>query len=210
MASSMRSRMRPDSSSRRPLTTMRTPRRCISSISRCMVSWKSLIRARTSALGRVQFSVENAYTDSAWTPSCSQPSSTRLMARTPARWPKLAGRLRPRAQRPLPSMMIPIWRGTWSPSVRKEYRLGPKPAGSGSLELHDLVFLPGAQGVDLLDLRLGDLLEPGVGALGLVLGDLALLGHLVDPVELVATHVADRHASFLGLLADQLDVLLAA
>src|SRR5437764_11844330 len=45
-------------------------------------------------------------------PSFSQPPRTRLMARTPARCPKLWGRPRRRAQRPLPSMMIPTWRGT--------------------------------------------------------------------------------------------------
>src|SRR5713101_5067016 len=49
--------------------------------------------------------------ESAWTPKSSHAWSTTLIARTPARWPKLAGRPRPRAQRPLPSMMIPMWRG---------------------------------------------------------------------------------------------------
>src|SRR5438309_306784 len=48
----MRSRMRGERSSRRPLTTMRTPRLCISSISRSIVSWNRRISARTSARGR--------------------------------------------------------------------------------------------------------------------------------------------------------------
>src|SRR6266702_6903700 len=50
--------------------------------------------------------------ESTWTPRSSHAWSARLIARTPARWPKLAGRPRRRAQRPLPSMMIPMWRGT--------------------------------------------------------------------------------------------------
>ena len=60
IASSMRSCILGESSLRRPLTRMRTPRRCISSISRSIVSWKRRIRARTSARGRAQFSVEKA------------------------------------------------------------------------------------------------------------------------------------------------------
>src|SRR5438874_892214 len=43
------------------------------------------------------------------------------MARTPARWPKLAGCPRRRAQRPLPSMMIPMCLGTEFAKASTEY-----------------------------------------------------------------------------------------
>src|SRR4030088_1497973 len=110
------------------------------------------MRARTSVRGRDQFSVEKAYIDSTLTPSFSHASRTRLMARTPARWPKLAGRFWRRAQRPLPSMMIPMCRGIWESKVSKAYRVGlkvedrtppsppwPSPAGEGTdSDLHKL------------------------------------------------------------------------
>src|SRR5260221_8753384 len=84
-----------------------------------------------------------------------------------------------------------------------------KPAGF-PLYLHHLGLFASGQGVDPLDLGLGHLLQPGVGALRLVLRYVALLLHLVDAVDLVPAHVADRHPGLLGLVAHELDVLLAA
>ena len=78
------------------------------------------------------------------------------------------------------------------------------------LDLHHLGLLSAGQRVDLLDLRLGDLLQAGVGALRVVLGHLALLLHLVDPVQLVAPDVADRDPRLLRLLPDELDEVAAA
>src|SRR5207302_9036516 len=104
--------------------------------------------------------------ESAWTPRSSHAWSTRLIARTPWRWPKLAGRPRPRAQRPLPSMMIPTWRGTGeskgeeSVPIAAVFSRAPLPWGRGKsspLDFHDFGFFAAGQGVDLLDLRFGDL-----------------------------------------------------
>jgi len=68
-----------------------------------------------------------------------------------------------------------------SPKVRKAYRGALKPEGEPppggfaadlpgerggeGLDLHDFVFLSARQAVDPFDLALGDLLQPGVGAL---------------------------------------------
>src|SRR5438067_9940628 len=62
--------------------------------------------------------------ESACTPRSSQAWRTRLIERTPARWPKLAGRPWRRAQRPLPSMMIPTWRGTWESKGEERLPIG--------------------------------------------------------------------------------------
>src|SRR6267142_6203632 len=147
------------------------------------------------------------------TPRSSHAWSTRLIARTPARWPKLAGRPWRRAQRPLPSMMIPMWRGIWELKVEQSVPGGPRGGetrivrtvrdrtpgtslrvrtirgGEGPLDLHYFGFFATRERVDLLDLGFSDLLQPGVRPLRLVLGDLALLLHLIDAVQLVAAHV---------------------
>src|SRR5215467_6759565 len=133
---------------------------------------------------------------------------TRLIARTPARWPNECGRLRLRAHRPLPSMMIPTWRGG-------------APGGAGTTDgaawaavtasdLHHLGLLALADGVDLRRVGVGDLLELVARALGVVLGDVAGALLLVDVLELLAAHVADGHARLLGALLDHLHVLAPA
>src|SRR5437660_9374998 len=134
--------------------------------------------------------------DRTWTPKSSQAWRARLMARTPARCPKLAGRPRRRAQRPLPSMMIPTWRGTWESKGEERVPIrarcafhaplpDPPPVGGGgsaALDLHHLGFFSAGQGVDLLDLALGDLLQTSVRPLRFVFSDVPVLLHLVDPV----------------------------
>src|SRR5256712_11695583 len=168
----------------------------------------------------------------ACTPRSSHAWSTRLNARTPGRWPKLAGRPRPRAQRPLPSMMIPMWRGTceskgeesvpgrprggetqivrtmWDRTPGTTWRVRPN-RGCGPLDLHYFGFFATGQGVDLLDLGLGDLLEADRRSFRVVLRHLALLLHVFDAVQLVAPHVANRDPGLLGSLAHELDVLAA-
>src|SRR5438067_6011767 len=125
------------------------------------------------------------------------------MARTPARWPKLAGCPRRRAQRPLPSMMIPMCLGTGFSKVLKRVPARPEagvarigfrafgarrtqqPAGIGTfgagranpgLDLEDLVFLAVRKRVHALDLAVDQLLEPGVRALRVVFRHLTGLG----------------------------------
>src|SRR5438874_1864287 len=159
------------------------------------------------------------------------------MARTPARWPKRAGCPRRRAQRPLPSMMMPMCLGTGFSKVLKRVPARPEAGVAGSdsarlvpegrnnsvglarlvpagripgLDLEDLVFLAVRKRVHALDLAVDQLLEPGVRALRVVLRHLTGLDHGVDAVQLVAPHVADRHACLLRLLAHEAHVLLAS
>src|SRR5438067_9062202 len=75
------------------------------------------------------------------------------------------------------------------------------------LDLHYLGFFSARQGVDLLDLALGDLLQASMRSLRFVFRDVALLLHLIDPVQLVAADVADRDARLFRLLPDELHVL---
>src|SRR5579864_5238131 len=168
--------------------------------------------------------------ESTLTPSTSQASRTRLIARTPARWPKLAGLPRRRAQRPLPSMMIPMWRGIRSSKIEQSVPVGFTPVGpdypgfrAGQLpdspdypggrlrsDLHDFLFFASGKPVDALDLGFGDLLQARVGSLGIILGNLAILLQLVDAVQLVAPDVPDRDPRLFRLLPDELHVLAAA
>ncbi len=112
-----RMRLRGTRQLRRPMNRMRTPRSWSSSRRRRMVSRLKLIRNFTSALGRRQFSVENAYTVTHSMPSSRAPSMHSNSASSPRRCPSV--RLRPRsvAQRPLPSMTTARWRGMPSGSM---------------------------------------------------------------------------------------------
>src|SRR5690606_19934343 len=71
----------------------------------------SSMRKETSWGGRSQFSVENAYTVRASTPSWAAVCTVLFRALTPARCPAARGRPRSWAQRPLPSMMMATCRG---------------------------------------------------------------------------------------------------
>src|SRR5881227_261307 len=66
----------------------------------------------TSVLGRCQFSAENAYRVRYSTFNSPQPSTHSRTACAPASWPLMRGSPRDLAHRPLPSMMIAMWRGT--------------------------------------------------------------------------------------------------
>src|SRR3954451_253540 len=65
-----------------------------------------------SALGRCQFSAENAYSVRYSTFNSPQPSTHSRTAWAPASCPLMRDNPRPFAQRPLPSMMMAMWRGT--------------------------------------------------------------------------------------------------
>src|SRR5437879_1035000 len=104
-------------------------------------------------------------------PRPSQPYITRLIARTPARWPNECGRRRWRAQRPLPSMMMPTWRGTAPWSAGSTVTGGLEAVTSS--DLHHLGLLALRDRVDPAGVAVGDLLELLAGPPGLVLGDLA-------------------------------------
>src|SRR5216117_3460409 len=97
---------------RSPSTCTATPWSFSSATSRAMYSSSRCISAEISVAGRCQFSSEKANSVSTSTPASSAPSTASRTAFIPARWPSGRGRLRSRAQRPLPSMMTATWRGT--------------------------------------------------------------------------------------------------
>src|SRR5438045_3596762 len=94
----------------------------------------------------------------------STSSARRRAARAiPARWPSGRGRLRSRAQRPLPSMMTATWRGTTPlPRICAS-------RSSAMLDLHDLRFLRLDRLVHELEALVVQLLDVLLGVLLLVL-----------------------------------------
>src|ERR1700722_13682298 len=150
---------------------------------------------------------------------------TGRIARTPARWPATRGRWRCRAQRPLPSMMMPTWggrsvrggggigagwggRGVGGLGVRTPRRLRPFRRGSPS-DLEDLSLLALDGVVDPGDELIGGLLDIGELGRDLVLAHVAILLDAAEVVDLVPADVAHRDARFLGLAVNHLDQLLA-
>src|SRR5258708_39769568 len=110
------------------------------------------------------------------------------MARTPARCPATRGRWRRLAQRPLPSMMIPMCRG--SPPCGG----GGTVLGSGGRrsmsDLQYLLLLPVRHLVDPGDVAVGDLLDLLQPAVDLVGAHLPLLLDLSGGLDLLAANVA--------------------
>ena len=102
----------------------------------------------------------------------------------PTAWPAVRGRPRFFAQRPLPSRIMAIWRGT-----RESSRF---PAG------------------DLLDEVVGQLLDVLLGDLVIVLGDLGGLLLLLHLLHRVAADVADGDLRGLAVLLGLLDQIAAA
>ena len=76
--------------------------------------------------------------------------------------------------------------------------------GRAGSDRHQLLFLRLDHFVDVLDRGVGELLDVGLGAAGLVLGNLLVLQQLLDVVVGVAADVADGD---LGVLAAGVDVL---
>ena len=146
----------------------------------------------TSASGRSQFSVENAYTVSWSIPRSPASFTVRFRASVPARCPSVMPSPRLVAQRALPSMMIATYRGR-------------------SLDAaEDLFFLAFEQLVDVLDLGVRELLQLGLCPALLVLARLAALAQVAQVVHAVAADVPDRHTALLGKLVHDLHELLAA
>jgi hypothetical protein len=75
------------------------------------------IRKRTSSVLRFQFSVENAYTLRCLMPNSMAPQVTSISTASPILWPSVRCSPRWVAQRPLPSMTIATWLGTWSAGI---------------------------------------------------------------------------------------------
>src|ERR1700676_623087 len=132
------------------------------------------------------------------TPAWWHASITGRIARTPARWPATRGRCRCLAQRPFPSMMMPICLGRsvragsgtaagagggWSVGLGVRTDSGGQPFRDrrGS-DLEDLGLLSLSGVVDAGDELVGDLLHLGELGGDLVLADVAVLLHAAQVV----------------------------
>src|SRR2546426_1061528 len=183
---------------RSPSTCTATPWSFSSATSRAMYSSSSCISAEISVTGRCQFSSEKANSVSTSTPASSAPSTASRTAFIPARWPSGRGRLRSRAQRPLPSMMTATWRGT------APFRRIWDSRSSAISDLHDLRFLGFHRLVHLSQMIVVQLLNVLLGVLLFILRD--VLG-LLDLADRIGACVADRHPPFLGELVHDLHQL---
>src|SRR2546421_11654690 len=198
---SMRStaaRARGGSRVRSPSTWTATPWSFSSATSRAMYSSSSCISAEISVTGRCQFSSEKANSVRTSTPASSAPSTASRTAFIPARWPSGRGRLRSRAQRPLPSMMTATWRGT------APFRRIWDSRSSAISDLHDLRFLGFHRLVHLSQMIVVQLLNVLLGVLLFILRDVLGLLHLADRI---GARVADCHPPFLGELVHDLHQL---
>src|SRR5689334_22029725 len=133
-------------------------------------------------------------------PSSAAPVTVRRTASAPRLWPAIRGSPRAFAQRPLPSMMIATWTGGFDSAL----------AGSASMvsDLKDLLFLLGQGIVDLLDVVVGHLLDLFVEAPVLVLGDLAILFHLLEHLHAVTPDIAHGDTPLLRIFMRDLGQLL--
>ena len=111
-AAAMRDCSRTDRLRRSPMNFTRTLFWCRSAISRSSASMKSDMRLATSSVGRFQFSLEKANTVSASTLCFAHSSIAMRTEAMPCLWPDARAMPRAAAQRPLPSMMIAMCRGT--------------------------------------------------------------------------------------------------
>src|ERR1041385_3724918 len=165
-----------------------------------MYSSSSCMRAEISVAGRCQFSSENANSVSTSTPASMAPSTTSRTAFIPARCPRGRGRLRSRAQRPLPSMIMATCRGT------APLRRICASRSSAISDFHDLRFLGLHRLIHLSQVVVVQLLDVFFRVLLLVIGD--VLG-LLDPADRLGARVPHGHAAFLGRLVHDLHQLAA-
>src|SRR5215211_1159683 len=126
-------------------------------------------------------------------PRSTASRSRALTVSAPAWWPSATDRPRCLAQRPLPSVMMATYEAL---------------TGRAS-DLEDLFFLALEQGVELLDLLVGELLQRLLGAVLVVGTGLARVAQLAQVVHGVAADVADRDLALLGQAAHHLHQLLA-
>jgi hypothetical protein len=77
-------------------------------------------------------------------------------------------------------------------------------------DLHDLAFFAPPDLIYLTDRLVGQFLQPILGALDLVLGDVLFLLRLPQVVDRIAATVSDGHAGFLNALVNLLHEVTAA
>src|SRR5579885_2933840 len=134
-------------------------------------------------------------------PISAAPVTVRRTASAPRLCPAIRGRPRHFAQRPLPSMMIATWTGGFAPGVAGRASMGS--------DLQDLLLLLGQRLVDLLDVLVRQPLHLLIVATMLVLGDLAVLLHLLQRFHAVPPHVANGDPALLRVFVRELRELLA-
>src|SRR4051794_8059724 len=202
--------------SRRPTKRIRTPCSWSSGVSPRMRAENIAISASTSSCGRDQFSVENEYTVSSRIPRSTASRKRALTVSAPASCPSSTGNPRCWAQRPLPSVMMATYValiGRPRPGEPPSGRLLPaKRARRARLRrshFEDLGFLAPQQGLELLDLVVGQLLQRLFRAVLVVGARLAGVAQLLEVVHDVAADVAQRDLALLGEPAHDLDELLA-
>src|SRR3972149_11165519 len=204
-----------------PITRIFTPFLCRSARSRRMKRGKRPNRSLISCLGRAQFSEEKLNSVRWVMPSSIEASTIRRTLSTPWRWPSARGSPRSAATRPLPSMMIAIWRTAGRSAAAqaslstasvtfgcsglggKGFALWPCP-----LDLHNLGFLAGKGLIDFLYDLVGQVLhlcrERGV----LVLAHLVVLLGPLEMLHAVATNIAHSNARLLGVFVGNLGNLV--
>src|ERR1700688_949953 len=140
-------------------------------------------------------------------PSSAAALTVRRTASAPRLWPAIRGRPRDLAQRPLPSMMMATWVGGLGVSgLAASAFAGNTSIGS---DLKDLLFVLRQGIVDLLDVLVRRLLHLFAAPAMVVLGDLAVLLHLLQRLHPVAPDVAHRYPPLLGIFVSELGQLLA-
>src|SRR5690349_19818621 len=152
-------------------------------------------------------------------PSSTAPSTASRTERRPARWPMRRGKPRRSAQRPFPSMMIAMCSGVGRLSTCSSVGAALGAAGLTMLieaaraagsNLHDFgLFLP-EQLIQRSDVPVRQLLDLGLGLLGVIFGDFVLAFQLFQLVVRLTPDGPDAHASVLDDLAQVLDQVLAA
>src|SRR3989337_1809155 len=190
-----------------PITRIFTPFLCRSARSRRMKRRKRPNRSLISCLGRVQFSEEKLNSVRCVIPSSIESWTIGLTLSTPWRWPSARGSPRSAAQRPLPSMMIAIWR-TAGLSGAAQARLSTPSVKVGWSRLRgkgvDLGFLAGKGLVDFLDDLVGQVLHLGRERVVLVLAHLVVLLGPLEMLHAVAADIAHGDARLLGVFVGDL------
>src|SRR5687767_14432371 len=198
---------------RSPITLKRTPFSCSLPTSCSSAPTKSCMRKDTSSGGRRQFSLEKANSVRYSTPRSPH---ARTVARTdsaPRLCPATRGRKRCFAQRPLPSMMMAMCRGTRRASGIWTVELENEDTNLfcllDALDRHQIGFFLLQQLIDIRDVPIGEFLDVILRPALLVFRHFLLLQQFFQVVDGVTSHVAHGDARGLALVAHHLREVLA-
>src|SRR5713101_3897366 len=196
--------------SRSPMTRTRTPLRCRSARSWRMKRRRSAISSRISEGGRDQFSALNEKMVRKPMPRSPAARTVRRSASTPRRCPSPRGSPRAAAQRPFPSMIMAMCRGTAMspiPTVRNGSVLDILPQTS---HCEDFLLFCRQHSVDFRDRFVRGLLHLLGRPFAIVLADLVILFEFLEHIEAVAPYMAHRHPGGLCIFVGDFHQLPAA